>query len=218
MQKYKVIQGSTIIAVVEGLEYVKQKSNGLILPCSQANAMGITNEDGSKVWHLEGLQEFKQGDYATVKIAEITEDEYIELKAALGIDETIEEPEVVEQPDTEVPEVPEDDDTAVDVVEDNPDTDTAEDEPTGVETIKRPTEEVMSPAVMRQKILELEQKVATLEAEKEALVAYHETVSDASVNSIAKMRTASSQTVTDITAIKDATENPDSQEAANEEV
>lgn len=199
--KFKVIQNQVIIAVLDGLTYVKQYKGGLILPCSaDKGPMGILSEDGSIVWHLEGFANFISGDYATVKIAEITDEEYTELKTALGADEVIEQPEELPPPVDETE--PTDDSTEEEQPEVDEDT---EEQTPPPETVAKP-EPVMSLDAMRQKILELEAKVSTLEAEKEALVAYHETASDASVNSIAKMRAASSQTVADITAIKDGVE------------
>lgn len=200
--KFKVIQNQVIVAVLDGLTYVKQYNGGLILPCSaDKDPMGILSEDGSIVWHLEGFANFISGDYATVKIAEITDEEYTELKTALGADEVIEQPEELPSPVDET-EPTEDDSTEEEQPEVDEDT---EEQIPPPETVAKP-EPVMSLDAMRQKILELEAKVSTLEAEKEALVTYHETASDASVNSIAKMRAASSQTVANITAIKDGVE------------
>lgn len=215
--KYKVIQNNTIIAVLDGVTYCKQQRNGLIVPCSENKGpCGILSEDGAP-WHLEGLPEFTQGEYITVRIAEITDSEYEELKALLGEDEEITEPEPTEQPE------PAEDTPGAETGEneagnegDAPGTATPEgdEEQTegGTETVQNP-EPVMTVAEMRQRIIALENELATQKAVNAALAEYHIKASDSSINSIAKIRGVSSETATEVSEItnpQEVVQNDDS--------
>lgn len=57
--------------------------------------MGILSSDKSTIWHLENLEIFPVGEYSTVKIIEISKEEYEILKAALDENKIIEEPEEI---------------------------------------------------------------------------------------------------------------------------
>lgn len=215
--KYKVIQNNTIIAVLDGVTYCKQQRNGLIVPCSENKGpCGILSEDGAP-WHLEGLPEFTQGEYITVRIAEITDSEYEELKALLGEDEEITEPEPTEQPE------PAEDTPGAETVEDGaggesdaPGTATQEGdgEQTEGDAEAVPTPEpVMTVAEMRQRIIALENALATQTAVNAALTEYHIKASDSSINSIAKIRGVSSETATEVSVItnpQEVVQNDDS--------
>lgn len=200
--KYKVIQNKMIIAVLDGVTYVKQQRNGVIVPCgADKSPCGILSDEGI-VWHLEGLPDFTQGSYDTVSIAEIGEAEYEELKAALSVDEEIAEPEpepVIEPP------ADEDDQTGTGDEENGGEAtqDEGSGESTGGEdaaTVPE-QEQVMTVAQMRQRILALEEQVATLTAVNNALTEYHIKASDSSINSIAKIRGVSSETANEVSEI-----------------
>ena len=202
--KYKVIQSNAIIAVLDGVTYCKQQRNGIVVPCSvNKSPCGILSEDGTP-WHLEGLPEFPQGEYITVRIAEITDAEYDELKALLGDNEEITEPEPPEQPEP---------------AEDTPGAETGEGEAGsesggetatqggsgeqtegGTETVQT-SEPVMTIAEMRQRIIALESALATQTAVNAALTEYHIKASDSSINSIAKIRGVSSETASEVSEI-----------------
>lgn len=192
MTKYKIIQNQIIIAVLEGLIYVKQQSNGLVVPCgANKNPNGILSDEGA-VWHLEGLPAFATGSYDTIKAVEITDAEYEELKAALAVDEEIEEPE----PPTEEPKGNDANDKS---------TDSADETGSSDETAK-PTEQVMSAAVMRQKITNLETAVAELKSSgaygvgDEATQAFMTKLASPGTNSIAKIRAIAEQYLEDTAA------------------
>lgn len=203
--KYKIIQNQIIIAALDGLTYVKQQGNGLIVPCRlDKGACGIISDGGALVWHLEGLPAFPFGEFDTVKAVEITDEEYEVLREALAVDEEIVEPEPVSEPEPDPAESGES--------ETGEGGDEATQDEGSGETIagSESPEPVMSGDVMRQKVLKLEEEVARLTAINEALVGYHVNASDSSINSIAKIRGVSSQTVTEVSEITGT------QEGANE--
>ena len=188
--KYKIIQNQTIIAVLNEITYVKQQNNGLIVPCSKdRNPNGILSDEGA-VWHLEGMPDFITGSYDTVKAVEIADAEYEELKAALNLDEEIQEPEPPEEPPVE--DIETDDNASAD---DNTQ-----------EEIVKPTEQVMSAAVMRQKITELEAAVSELKNSgaygvgDEATQAFMTKLASPGTNSIAKIRAIAEQYLVDTAA------------------
>lgn len=210
--KYKIIQNQTIIAVLDGLIYVKQQGNGIIVPCAfNRGACGILSEGGNIVWHLEGLPEFPSGTFDTVKAVEITDEEYDELRAALDLDTEIIEPEPVPEPEPE-PE-PEPGDEPTDGEDTGGEGGAATQEEGESIAGKESPGAVMSGEVVRQKVIALEEKVAELQAISAAFADYHVKASDSSVNSIAKIRNISSQTATEVSEItgtqEGATENND---------
>lgn len=82
----KVITDDTVLDVMDSIVYVKyQDRNKTIAICPKEDAYGILSSDTSKVWHVDGMKEFPTSDYETVKLEEIDEDEYLELKKALEI-------------------------------------------------------------------------------------------------------------------------------------
>lgn len=214
--KYKVIQNNTIIAVLDGVTYCKQQRNGLVVPCSlEKGPCGILSEEGTP-WHLEGLPEFTQGEYITVRIVEITDSEYDELKALLGEDEEIVEPEPAE--DTPGAESGENEAGSEgdggSGNEDGTATQEGDDGQTegDTETVQTP-EPVMSIGEMRQRIIALENALATQTAINAALTEYHVKASDSSINSIAKIRGVSSETATEVSVItnpQEVVQNDDS--------
>lgn len=78
-----------------------------MLLCNKDDSpMGILSSDKSTIWHLENLEMFPVGEYSTVKIIEITQEEYDILKTALDENKIIEEPE----PQPEEPQNPSEED------------------------------------------------------------------------------------------------------------
>lgn len=100
---YKVIDSDNIIIdVLDTLNYVMfQERNRIIISCDEFKAQGILSSNQTNIWHLEELQEFPAiaPIYETVRLSEITEEEYWELKEQLesGVELPPEPPE--EKPD-----------------------------------------------------------------------------------------------------------------------
>lgn len=84
---YKVINSDNIIIdVLDALNYVMfQERNRIIISCDKFKAQGILSSNQTNIWHLEDLQEFPAiaPIYDTVRLSEITEEEYWELKEQL---------------------------------------------------------------------------------------------------------------------------------------
>lgn len=77
---YKIVLGTTIVDAQESFSYVLwQDKNAILLSCSAEQANGILSSDGSVVWHLDGLPQFAEGEFATVEAVEISHDEYVQL-------------------------------------------------------------------------------------------------------------------------------------------
>lgn len=83
---YKVIFDGSVIDALDGLQYVTQTrySHGLIGTSDEAKAMGVLSSNCSEVWHVDTMLEFYDGDYKTVRVVEISEDEYNELRDELA--------------------------------------------------------------------------------------------------------------------------------------
>ena len=88
----KIVKGSTIVDVMETLSYVRQNPrNKAIIMSEPEFANGIISSDGSVIWHLEGLPKFSSGNYETVVVVEVCEDEYNAIKNALNAGDEIPE-------------------------------------------------------------------------------------------------------------------------------
>ena len=82
---YKVIKNNKVIDVLEHLIYVRwQKRHQRMLLCSLDDAQGIISSDQNTIWHLEGLYDIPVPGYDTVKVVEIDEHEYKQLKMLNG--------------------------------------------------------------------------------------------------------------------------------------
>lgn len=130
MNYYKVISNGIVIDA--NFVFLKwQKKNKVMLGCDISEANFIQSSDQSKVWRVAWLNpvDGEAGTYETVEAVEITQDEYLSIRAALDEGTEVVEPDPVE---------PEPDDTG------------NEEEPT------EPEETVMSVAEMRRKIVDLE--------------------------------------------------------------
>lgn len=88
----KIVKGSTIVDAMETLSYVRQNPrNKAIIMSEPEFANGIISSDGSVIWHLEGLPKFSSGNYETVVVVEVCEDEYNAIKNALNAGDEIPE-------------------------------------------------------------------------------------------------------------------------------
>lgn len=79
---YKVIKNNRVIDVLDKLVYVKwQEKHKIMVLCNEDEAQGIISSDGNKIWHEASLYRFPIRGYDEVKLEEIDEYEYEQLKA-----------------------------------------------------------------------------------------------------------------------------------------
>lgn len=82
---YKVIKDNKVIDVLDKLTYLKwQKKNKIMLLSGLDEAQAILGSDGNTIWHVEGFYDLPVSGYETVKIQEISEFEYRQLKVLNG--------------------------------------------------------------------------------------------------------------------------------------
>jgi hypothetical protein len=109
MSYYKLIAGDQITDAIENPAWVKESANGLIVRCDVSEASGVISSDGERVLHLSGRPAF-HGEYEEVALADMTDEEYQELKTILGLGGSVDSEQAVEWPVEEQPEenLPED--------------------------------------------------------------------------------------------------------------
>lgn len=91
---FKIVKGSTIVDAMETLSYVRQNpKNAKIIASQTEYANGILSSDGTVVWHLEGLPEFRSGNFETVVAIEVCKEEYDSIVETLQLGETVENQE-----------------------------------------------------------------------------------------------------------------------------
>jgi len=82
---YKVIKDNRVIDVLDCLIYVKwQKENEIMVFSEENEAQAIVSSDGKTIWHVKGFYEVPVDGYDTVRIEEIDEYEYKQLKVLNG--------------------------------------------------------------------------------------------------------------------------------------
>lgn len=82
---YKVLKNGKVIDVLNQLIYLKyQPKHQRMLLCTEEDAQGILSSDQNEVWHEETLYKIPVPGYETVKIEEIDEHEYKQLKMLNG--------------------------------------------------------------------------------------------------------------------------------------
>lgn len=82
---YKVLKNGKVIDVLDQLIYLKyQPKHQRMLLCTEEDAQGILSSDQNEVWHEETLYKIPVPGYETVKIEEIDEHEYRQLKMLNG--------------------------------------------------------------------------------------------------------------------------------------
>lgn len=78
---YKVIKNNKVIDVLNHLTYLKwQPKNKIMLLCDLGEAQAILGSDGNTVWHVEGFYDLPCEGYEEVKLVEIDQFEYNQLK------------------------------------------------------------------------------------------------------------------------------------------
>lgn len=85
MNYYKFISDGNIIDALETPVWVNQDSKGRIVRCDVKDAIGVLSSDMSTVLHIAGAKAFEGENFAEISIADITEDEYEELKVLLNL-------------------------------------------------------------------------------------------------------------------------------------
>ena len=82
---YKVLKNNKVIDVLDSLTYLKYQPKHKIMVLSDENeAQAILSSDKNTVWHEETLYRIPVEGYDTVKIEEIDEYEYKQLKLLNG--------------------------------------------------------------------------------------------------------------------------------------
>lgn len=78
---YKVIKDNKVIDVLDHLTYLKWQPKNKIMLLSDLNeAQAILGSDGNSIWHVEGLYDLPVDGYETVKLVQVDEYEYKQLK------------------------------------------------------------------------------------------------------------------------------------------
>ena len=78
---YKVLKDNKVIDVLDKLTYLKwQPKNKIMLLCDLNEAQAFLSSDGNTIWHVDGLYDLPIDGYDTIKIIEIDEYEYKQLK------------------------------------------------------------------------------------------------------------------------------------------
>lgn len=82
---YKVLKDNKVIDVLDHLTYLKwQPKNKIMLLSDLDEAQAILGSDENTIWHVEGLYDLPVEGYETVRIQEINQFEYRQLKALNG--------------------------------------------------------------------------------------------------------------------------------------
>ena len=82
---YKVIKDNKVIDVLNHLTYLKWQPKNKIMLLSDLNeAQAILSSDRNTIWHVDGLYDLPVDGYETVKLIEIDEREYKQLKILNG--------------------------------------------------------------------------------------------------------------------------------------
>ena len=78
---YKVLKDNRVIDVLDRLTYLKwQEKHGIMVLSDENEAQAILGSDSDTIWHEETLYKIPVGGYETVRIEEIDEFEYKQLK------------------------------------------------------------------------------------------------------------------------------------------
>lgn len=85
MNYYKFISDGNIIDALENPVWIKQDSKGRIVRCDVQDAIGVLSSDMSTVYHIAGAKDFKNESFPEISVADITADEYEELKVLLNL-------------------------------------------------------------------------------------------------------------------------------------
>lgn len=79
---YKVMKDGKVIDVLDRLVYLKwQPKHQIMILCTEDDAQAILSSDQNTIWHEETLYNVPVSGYDTVKLVEIDEYEYKQLRA-----------------------------------------------------------------------------------------------------------------------------------------
>lgn len=82
---YKVLKNDRVIDVLDRLVFLKyQKKHNRMIFCDEEEAQAIYSSDGTMIWHEESLYNIPVAGYDTVRIVEIDQYEYRQLKMLNG--------------------------------------------------------------------------------------------------------------------------------------
>lgn len=82
---YKVIKNDKVIDVLDKLIYLKwQPKHSVMVLCDESEAQAILSSDKNTIWHEESLYNIPIGIYEDVRVEEICESEYKQLKILNG--------------------------------------------------------------------------------------------------------------------------------------
>ena len=91
---YKVIYNDKVIDVLDKLNYLRyQPKYDRMILCAESEAQAILSSDEQHIWHEETLYNIPVSGYDTVRIEEIDEYEYRQLKmlACRSLEDVIDE-------------------------------------------------------------------------------------------------------------------------------
>lgn len=78
---YKVIKNEKVIDVLDRIVYLKyQEKYGRMIFCDESDAQAIFSSDMENIWHEESLYDIPVSGFDTVRLEEIDEYEYKQLK------------------------------------------------------------------------------------------------------------------------------------------
>jgi hypothetical protein len=78
---YKVLKNNKVIDVLDHLTYLKWQPKNKIMLLSDLNeGQAILGSDGNTIWHVEGFYDLPVEGYETVRLVEIEQNEYRQLK------------------------------------------------------------------------------------------------------------------------------------------
>ena len=82
---YKVMKNNKVIDVLDCLIYLKwQPKHKTMILSGENEAQAILSSDGNTIWHVEGLYDVPVDGFDTVKLSEIDEYDYKQLKMLNG--------------------------------------------------------------------------------------------------------------------------------------
>lgn len=78
---YKVLKDGKVIDVLESIVFLRyQEKHNRMVFCGESDAQAIMSSDRKRIWHEESLYVIPVPGYDTVRVVEIDEHEYRQLK------------------------------------------------------------------------------------------------------------------------------------------
>ncbi len=82
---YKAMKDDIVVDVLSNITYVRyQERNNVMLACDRSESQAILTSDGNSFWHVYGQYHLPIGEYDTVELVEICQEEYEQLKSQNG--------------------------------------------------------------------------------------------------------------------------------------